>query len=126
MLRKAKYPERIDKVLTRTLKGLKIDRRVKEESAILNWSKVVGDRIASYANPLRVRDSILFVRVENASWRNELVFLKGKIIKELKAILTDKKRIYGIIKEELTKLAEKFGDVRRTEIVPGEEDEFSL
>ena len=83
MLRKAKYPERIDKVLTRTLKGLKIDRRVKEESAILNWSKVVGDRIASYANPLRVRDSILFVRVENASWRNELVFLKGKIIKEL-------------------------------------------
>jgi predicted nucleic acid-binding Zn ribbon protein len=83
MLRKAKYPERIDKVLVRTLKGLKIDRRIKEETALLNWAKVVGDRIASYANPLRVRDSILFVRVENASWRNELVFLKGKIIKEL-------------------------------------------
>jgi predicted nucleic acid-binding Zn ribbon protein len=83
MLRKAKYPERIDKVLVRTLKGLKIDRRIKEETTLLNWSKVVGDRIASYANPLRVRDSILFVRVENASWRNELVFLKGKIIKEL-------------------------------------------
>lgn len=49
----------------------------------MNWHKVVGDRIASYANPLRVRDSILFVRVENASWRNELVFMKGKIIKEL-------------------------------------------
>jgi DNA gyrase subunit A len=49
-----------------------------------------------------------------------------KLIKELKAILADKKRIYGIIKEELTKLAEEFGDVRRTEIVPGEEDEISL
>ena len=83
MLRKAKYPERIDKVLVRTLKGLKIDRRIKEETVLLNWAKVVGDRIASYANPLRVRDSILFVSVENASWRNELVFLKGKIIKEL-------------------------------------------
>jgi predicted nucleic acid-binding Zn ribbon protein len=76
-------PEKIDKVLGRALKGLRVDRRIKEESVLLNWSKVVGDRIASYSNPLRVRDSILFVRVENASWRNELVFLKGKIIKEL-------------------------------------------
>jgi len=83
MFRRSSYPEAIDKVLTRTLKGLKIDRRIKEETVLLNWSKVVGDRIASYANPLRVRDSILFVRVENASWRNELVFLKEKMVKEL-------------------------------------------
>ena len=83
MLKKIKYPERIDKVLVRTLRGLKIDRRIKEETSLLNWTKVVGDRIASQTTPLRVKDSILFVRVENASWRNELVFLKAKIIKEL-------------------------------------------
>ena len=83
MFRRLSYPEGIDKVLDRTLKGLKIDRRIKEEIVLLNWNKVVGDRIASYATPLRVRDSLLFVSVENASWRNELVFLKGKIIKEL-------------------------------------------
>ncbi|MCK4224186.1 MAG: DUF721 domain-containing protein [candidate division Zixibacteria bacterium] len=83
MLRKVRYPERIDKVLVKTLKGLKIDRRIKEETSLLNWTEVVGDRIASQTNPLRVKDSILFVRVENACWRNELVFLKGKIIKEL-------------------------------------------
>lgn len=83
MFRRSRQPERIGQVLARTLKGLKIDRRVKEETALLNWSEVVGERIASQATPLRVRDSILFVRVENASWRNELVFLKGKIIKEL-------------------------------------------
>jgi len=83
MFRRLSYPEGIDKVLDRTLKGLKIDRRIKEETVLLKWNKVVGDRIASYATPLRVRDSLLFVSVENASWRNELVFLKGKIIKEL-------------------------------------------
>ena len=82
-MRRSRQPEKIGKVLTRTLKGLKIDRRVKEETTLLNWDKVVGERIASQTNPLRVKDSILFVRVENASWRNELVFLKGKIIKEL-------------------------------------------
>jgi predicted nucleic acid-binding Zn ribbon protein len=83
MLKRITHPERIDRVLIRALKSLKIDRRIKEETLLLNWTKVVGDRIASQTVPLRVRDSILFVRVENASWRNELVFLKGKIIKQL-------------------------------------------
>lgn len=83
MFKRASQPERIGKVLNRTLKGLKIDHRLKEESALLSWNKVVGDTIASRTNPLRVRDSVLFVRVENPSWRNELVFLKPKIIREL-------------------------------------------
>jgi hypothetical protein len=83
MLKRSTHPERIDRVLVRTLKSLKIDRRIKEETLLLNWSQVVGDRISSQTVPLRVRDSILFVRVGNASWRNELVFLKGKIIKQL-------------------------------------------
>ena len=83
MLRKARQPERIGRVLTRTLKGLKIDWRVKEETTILKWAEVVGERIAAQTKAQRVRDSILFVKVENASWRNELVFLKAKIIKEL-------------------------------------------
>jgi len=83
MLRRARQPERIGRVLSRTLKGLKIDRRVKEETTILKWAEVVGERIAAQTKPLRVKDSILFVKVENASWRNELVFLKAKIIKEL-------------------------------------------
>ncbi len=69
--------------MVRTLKGLKIDRRIKEETIILNWTKVVGERIAPQTQPLRVRDSILFVKVPSASWRNELVFLKANIIKEL-------------------------------------------
>ncbi len=83
MLKRAHQPERIDQVLKRTLKSLKIERRVKEETAVLNWSKVVGERIAKQSVPLKVKDAILFVRVENASWRNELVFLKGNIIRGL-------------------------------------------
>lgn len=83
MRRKAGGPERIDRVLFRTLKGLKIDRRIKQESAVLHWSEVVGERVAAQTEPLRVRDSILFVRVKSASWRNELVFMKAKIIQEL-------------------------------------------
>lgn len=83
MLKRAQQPERIDQVLKRTLKGLKIERRIKEETVVLNWNKVVGGRIARESIPVKVKDSILFVKVENASWRNELVFLKGNIIQGL-------------------------------------------
>lgn len=82
-MKKLGRPERMDKILSRTLKGLKIDRRIREESVLLNWGKVVGDRISAQASPVRIKDSILFVKVGNASWRNELVFLKAKIIQEL-------------------------------------------
>jgi predicted nucleic acid-binding Zn ribbon protein len=83
MIRRSNNPEQIGKILTKNLRNLGIDRRLKEESIVLNWNRLVGERIASKANPLRVRDSILFVSVENASWRNELFFMKRKIIEEL-------------------------------------------
>ncbi len=87
MFKRSTQPERIDRILSRTLKGLRIDHRIKEESAVLNWNRVVGETIAGKTNPLRVKDSILFVRVESPSWRNELVFLKPKIIKELNQLI---------------------------------------
>jgi predicted nucleic acid-binding Zn ribbon protein len=83
MIRKSSRPENIGAILNRTLKRLEIDHRIKQESVVLNWNQVVGEAIASKTTPLRVRDAILFVRVQNPSWRNELVFLKPKIIKEL-------------------------------------------
>jgi predicted nucleic acid-binding Zn ribbon protein len=83
MIRRSNNPERIGKILTKNLRNLGIDRRLKEESIVLNWDRLVGERIASKAIPLKVRDSILFVSVENASWRNELFFMKRKIMEEL-------------------------------------------
>jgi len=45
-----------------------------------------------------------------------------KTIEYLKSILADEKILYGIIKEELTEIKNKYGDERKTEIVsaPGE------
>ena len=83
MIRRSSYPEQIGKILTKSLRNLRIDRRIKEQSIVLNWKQVVGERIASQANPVKVRDSILFVSVENASWRNELFFMKRKIMEQL-------------------------------------------
>jgi predicted nucleic acid-binding Zn ribbon protein len=89
MIKRSTYPEQIGKILTKSLRGLKIERRIKEESIILNWNRLVGERIASQANPVKVRDSLLFVRVKNASWRNELFFMKRKIMEQLNQSVKD-------------------------------------
>lgn len=47
-----------------------------------------------------------------------------KLIGDLKEILASEKRVYDIIKSELTEVREKFGDERRTEIVQGATSEF--
>jgi predicted nucleic acid-binding Zn ribbon protein len=89
MIKRSSHPEQIGKILTKSLRSLRIDRRIKEESIVLNWKQVVGERIASQANPVKVRDSILFVRVGNASWRNELFFMKRKIVEQLNQSVKD-------------------------------------
>lgn len=43
---------------------------------------------------------------------------KRKLIAELEGILASKKKVLGIIKTEVTDLRDKFGDERRTQIVP--------
>lgn len=52
---------------------------------------------------------------------NELKILIGK----LEAILADEKKILKIIKDELKEVKEKYGDERRTKIVPQELGKFS-
>ena len=89
MIKRSTHPEQIGKILNRTLRNLQIDRRLREENIVLNWNRLVGERIASQAHPVRVEDSILFVRVENASWRNELHFIKRKIIEQLNRSVKD-------------------------------------
>jgi DNA gyrase subunit A len=43
-------------------------------------------------------------------------------IRELREILGDESRVLGLIKEELAEIAERFGDVRRTEITASEDE----
>ena len=45
-----------------------------------------------------------------------------KLIKELRAILADEKKILGLVKTELKEIAEKYGDDRRTDITASEGD----
>jgi len=63
--------------------------------------------------------------LERQKIEDELKALK-KLIKELKALLADPKKILGVVKEQLEEIVEKYGDERRTKVVPGKVGEISL
>ncbi|MBP6016147.1 MAG: DNA gyrase subunit A [Candidatus Promineofilum sp.] len=44
----------------------------------------------------------------------------------LQSLLEDRTKILSLIKEDLTKLKEKYGDVRRTQILPGADGDFDI
>ena len=62
-------------------KGL--DKKLQQYRAWTVWNEVVGPQIAKHAQPLRIRESILEVRVENPTWMQQLQLLKPKILKGL-------------------------------------------
>jgi DNA gyrase subunit A len=65
---------------------------------------------------LRLRALTALQQDEVRKEHGELVAL----VEELRAILADEERVYAIVKDELSELGTRFGDDRRTEIVPAE------
>lgn len=49
-----------------------------------DWEEAVGSRVARRAQPLRLERGVLYVRVANAAWSNELSLLADDILAQLK------------------------------------------
>lgn len=84
--------EEVGSVLDRMLRRMKVkekDRevslaqRLAEERAIQLWEGVVGTKVSGHAKPITIQDKILFVKVDNSAWSNELSFFKKDIIKKI-------------------------------------------
>lgn len=62
------------------LAGLGLAGRLREQKALAAWPELVGDEVARRSRALRIRDGVLYVRVDSASWSQELRFLTAQII----------------------------------------------
>ena len=57
--------------------------KLNEAKVIAAWEKVVGEMVAKKTGRLRIRNKVLFIKVESAALRNELMFARNKIIAAL-------------------------------------------
>ncbi len=132
--RRTEFELRKAKDRAHVLEGLKI--ALDNIDAVIKTIRASKDRVEAHANLVKKfkltdiqTSAILDMRLqtlaglERKKIEDELKE-KLKLIAELEAILKSAKKILGIIKDEVIELKDKFGDERRTQIVPQGIGEF--
>jgi hypothetical protein len=69
------------------LKGFGLDERLHQYRALIIWEEVVGPQIAARTRPVRIREGVLEINVDQPTWMQQLQFMKPKILTQLNAEL---------------------------------------
>jgi len=80
-------PRLLGEILPETLKKKALYLPTKDRTLIDAWNRAVGPQISSKAEPDRLKDDVLFVRVATSVWMHELQYMKQDIISKLNGIL---------------------------------------
>jgi hypothetical protein len=83
MARKDPHIERLGEVLDKSLKRLELAPRLDEYGVWPVWNDVVGKPIARNAQPEKIRNGTLFVKVTSPVWMQQLQFMKEMIAEKL-------------------------------------------
>ena len=75
--------ERLGEVLNLSLKRLELTPRLDEYGVWPIWNEVVGRTIANNAQPEKIRNGTLFVKVSSPVWMQQLQFMKELIAEKL-------------------------------------------
>lgn len=82
-----KQAARAGDLVDKLLKGLGLDERVQQYRALIIWDEVVGPQIAARTRPIRIRERVLEVNVDQPTWQQQLQLMKPKILAQLNAEL---------------------------------------
>ncbi|HEY6367410.1 MAG TPA: DUF721 domain-containing protein [Candidatus Binatia bacterium] len=75
--------ERLGQVLDKSLKRLDLSTRLDEYGVWPIWNDVVGSTIARNAQPEKIRNGTLFIKVTSPVWMQQLQYMKEMIIEKL-------------------------------------------
>ncbi|MFQ5457294.1 MAG: DciA family protein [Myxococcota bacterium] len=74
-------------VLAGTLARLGLTKRMEAHRALEIWDETVGARVAAHAQPDRIANGVLRVRVDHNTWLQQLSYMKAVILARLNAQL---------------------------------------
>jgi predicted nucleic acid-binding Zn ribbon protein len=62
-----------------------LNEKIDKAKIMASWEKVVGNAVAAHTRRLYFRGNKLYVKVEPSALKNELIFSRTRIIRELNA-----------------------------------------
>jgi len=69
----------VGSLINRLFANMGVSDRVMEQQAVIQWPDIVGKEISTFTAAKAIKNGILRVHVENASWRQELTYMKDEI-----------------------------------------------
>jgi len=67
-------------VLQEILKSYSLEDHLAETSLLGNWEKVTGKMISAHTSKLFISNKVLYVTVDSAALRQELLYRKAKLL----------------------------------------------
>ena len=83
MIKKIQQMETLGAVLDQSLKRFDLSQRLDEYGVWPVWNDVVGKTIARNAQPEKIRNGTLFVKVTSPVWMQQLQFMKEMIVEKI-------------------------------------------
>ncbi len=80
----------INEVLNNMVKVLKLQPNLTKTKIESVWEETMGKTIAGYTRQIRLKNKVLFVKIESASLRSELHYGRDKILDRLNEILGER------------------------------------
>jgi predicted nucleic acid-binding Zn ribbon protein len=65
------------------LEHFRLQDKVDETALIDSWESVVGPMVSKYTKEIFIRKRKLFVRIDSPAVKNELLYLKGDLLKAI-------------------------------------------
>lgn len=75
--------ERLGAILEKSLKRLDLSTKLEEYGVWPIWNEIVGTTIARNAQPEKIRNGTLFIKVSSSTWMQELQYMKEMISNKL-------------------------------------------
>ena len=73
----------LKEVINDLLKEYQLSDKLKELKIIESWPKIVGKIIAKHSTGIYLRNKKLYITLDNAAIREELLFAKTKLLKSI-------------------------------------------
>ncbi len=70
----------IKETLSKVLKGYGRSGDLEAYKVYSLWDELVGQKIAQHATPVRIKDHVLFVEVDDPLWLSQMKYMKGDVL----------------------------------------------
>ena len=79
--------ENIADVIDSALMNLGLKKSIEKQKALTYWEKVVGGKIASNTQAIKIKKQVLYVNASSSVWAQELSLMKKQLIGKLNSCL---------------------------------------